>query len=118
MSTRAAEPSASESRNEVSLVGRLSADPISTELPSGDVVLTLRLIVDRDERSRRPPNVDTIDCSAWSPRARRTVASWHPGDVVEIEGALRRRFWQTNSGPTSRYEVEVIAARRLVKAQA
>jgi single-strand DNA-binding protein len=28
-------------------------------------------------------------------------------DVVEIEGALRRRFWQTGSGSASRVEVEV-----------
>jgi single-strand DNA-binding protein len=103
-------------RNEVSLMGRLAADPVATELPSGDVVVSWRVIVDRDVRARRPPSVDTIDCCAWSARARRSVSSWHPGDIVEIEGALRRRFWQGGTGPASRYEVEVLKARRVSRA--
>jgi len=116
---RGANPESSDeqqARNEVSLMGRLAADPVSTELPSGDVVVSLRVIVDRDIRARRPPSVDTIDCCAWSPRARRSVSSWHPGDIVEIEGALRRRFWQGSTGPASRYEVEVRKARRVSRA--
>ena len=35
--------------------------------------------------------------------------------VVEIEGTLRRRFWRSAGGPTSRYEVEVVALRRLTR---
>lgn len=115
-SARAGLPGAGESRNEVSLVGRVAAEPVSTELPSGDVVLSLRLIVERDVRARRPPSVDTIDCCAWSARARRSVSSWSPGDTVAIEGALRRRFWKGIAGPESRYEVEVLTARRLSRA--
>lgn len=109
-------PDEQQARNEVSLMGRVAADPVSTELPSGDVVVSLRVIVDRDKRTRRPPSVDTIDCCAWSPRARRSVSSWQPGDVVEIEGALRRRFWKGSAGSASRYEVEVRRARRVSRA--
>jgi single-strand DNA-binding protein len=36
-----------------------------------------------------------------------------PGTLVEIQGALRRRFWRTPTGSVSRYEVEVISLRRL-----
>ena len=116
MSTANLESPAEQARNEVSLMGRVAADPVATELPSGDVVVSLRVIVDRDLSARRPPSVDTIDCCAWSARARKSVLSWHPGDIVEIEGALRRRFWRGSSGPTSRYEVEVRRARRVSRA--
>lgn len=34
-------------------------------------------------------------------------------DRVEVEGALRRRFWRSSSGLASRYEVEGIAVRRV-----
>ena len=108
---------ASDSRNEVNLVGRLAAAPVATELPSGDVVVTMRLVVDRDSRARRPPSVDTINCSAWGARVRRSISAWSPGDTVEVEGALRRRFWQGNGGANSRYEVEVRNARRLARAE-
>ena len=56
---------------------------------------------------------DALECVAWSAAARRTVASWQPGDVVEVTGELRRRFWQ---GGASRYEVEVLRAKRLSRA--
>jgi len=43
---------------------------------------------------------------------------WRAGDIIEIDGALRRRFWRTPGGPVSRYEVEVRKARRLTAAAA
>ncbi len=103
-------------RNEVALTGRVSACPQARELPSGDVLMTFRLIVDRDPPSagRQPGRrqVDTIDCAVWTARAQRAVRSWQPDDVVEIEGALRRRFRRTPGGSISRVEVEVHKARR------
>jgi hypothetical protein len=36
-----------------------------------------------------------------------------PGEVLEVSGSLRRRFWRTGTGiPTSRYEVDVVSARK------
>ncbi len=99
--------------NQVQLVGRVAADPVTIELPSGDEVVTVRLVVERGPHARRPPSVDTIDCSAWSAKSRRTVSSWNEGDVVSVEGALRRRFWRGAQGAQSRYEVEVAVARRI-----
>ncbi|MDQ4084842.1 MAG: single-stranded DNA-binding protein [Actinomycetota bacterium] len=99
--------------NTVSLTGRLAADPEPRELPSGDLLLTFRVVVDRppsaDAGRRR---VDAIDCAAWSGRVQRTVRSWAAGDLVSVEGHLRRRFRSSESGPTSRVEVEVTGARR------
>ncbi|HVQ87987.1 MAG TPA: single-stranded DNA-binding protein [Actinomycetes bacterium] len=105
-----------ERLNQVQLVGRVAADPVTVELPSGDEVVTLRLVVERGPGARRPPSVDTIDCAAWTAKCRRTASTWVEGDVVSIEGSLRRRFWRGPQGAQSRYEVEVSAARRLKRA--
>ena len=96
--------------NQVRLVGRISADPQERLLPSGDVVWTFRVIVTRPDGVSRSP-VDALDCAAWSARARRSASSWHRDDVVEVEGAVRRRFFRTGSGAASRVEIEVSRGR-------
>jgi single-strand DNA-binding protein len=99
--------------NTVCLVGRLAADPEPRHLPSGDLLLTFRVVVDRlDSAPGQRRQVDTIDCAAWSGRVQRTVRSWSAGDVVSVEGHLRRRFRRSEGGATSRVEVEVTKARR------
>jgi single-strand DNA-binding protein len=103
--------------NQVRLTGTVAAVPQARVLPSGDEVVTVRLVVRRLPSTReRAPTVDTVDCAAWRAGVRRTVASWAPGDKVAVEGALRRRFWRSPSGPASRYEVEVERGRRLGRA--
>jgi single-strand DNA-binding protein len=102
-------------RNEVTLCGRVAAPAEERELPSGDSLMTARIIVDRDAaaRSHSAQLVDTIDCVAWLARVQRTMRAWQPGDVVQIEGSIRRRFFRTSGGPGSRVEVEVKRARRV-----
>jgi single-strand DNA-binding protein len=107
-------------RNEVLLVGRLAAPAEERELPSGDVITTFKLVVERTG-SRRPSvgrqiTLDTLECVGWTAATRRTVTSMSAGDVVEVKGALRRRFWRGRNGPASRYEVEVDRVKRLAKA--
>jgi len=94
--------------NEVRLVGRISAEPIERELPSGDLIVSLRLIVDRPRRVDDPRRkVDVIDLTCWSARTRAAAMRRLPGDKVLVTGCLRRRFFTTAQGRTSRYEVEV-----------
>jgi single-strand DNA-binding protein len=110
-----------EHRNEVHLVGRVSADPVLLTLPSGDTVVTVRLVVQRPRPSAgrgRGQRVDTLACAGWVPALRRTLLRWSPGDVVEVNGELRRRFWRAEGAPQSRYEVELSSARRLARAPA
>ena len=104
--------------NEVRLVGRLAAAAEQRELPSGDALLVFRLVVARVGGGGKAPGpaVDTFGCVAWRGDVQRTVVSWAAGDVVEVSGALRRRFWRGPAGPASRCEVEVRRARRLQRA--
>jgi single-strand DNA-binding protein len=106
--------------NEVRLVGRLAAPAQERTLPSGEVLALWRVVVDRPAtpvpEGVRPQTVDTLECVARKTALRRTAAGWSAGDVVEVEGALRRRFWRAPSGVASRYEVEVRRARRVSRA--
>ena len=116
-------------RNEVVLWGRLSAPAEQRELPSGDVIVTLRVVVDRPTgpsrstgssatRRRSPdgkvrsPGVDTIDVVCWSASTRRVALRLGGGEQIEVEGALRRRFFAAAAGRQSRYEVEAARVRR------
>ena len=108
--------------NEVRLVGRLAAVPVRRELPSGDVLVQFRLVVDRAAppgrgrpAGRRTPRVDTLECAAWRKDVQRSLGGCLPGDIVEVLGALRRRFWRSPGGAASRSEVETVRLRRLVR---
>ncbi len=103
--------------NVVHLVGRLATAPEAREMPSGDQAVTWRLVVDRPVPDRRG-RVDTLACVAWLAPARRAALKWQAGDIIELDGALRRRFWRTPGGPVSRYEVEVRKARRVTASAA
>ncbi|HVW80461.1 MAG TPA: single-stranded DNA-binding protein [Mycobacteriales bacterium] len=99
-------------RNEVRLAGRLSMQADAKTLPSGDDVVSFRLIVDRPAGSARV-GIDAIDCVVFTGRLRQAALRWQPGEVVEVEGALRRRFWRRGLETASRFEVEVTRARRV-----
>lgn len=103
-------------RNIVSLAGRVSSTPIERDLPSGDKVVTFRMVMAREQTAMTAKSKqvsDWVDCAAWSGRVRRSVAAWRVDDRVEVEGALRRRFFRDAGGASSRVEVEVLTARRV-----
>jgi single-strand DNA-binding protein len=122
MAAPAREDTTIDHANEVHLLGRLAAEPVAREMPSGDVVVSFRLVVTRDRRARtrsggRSPTVDSLDCAAWTKSAQRSLRSYEPGDLVEVRGALRRRFWRSPHGASSRSEVEVVSVRRVARAE-
>jgi len=47
---------------------------------------------------------------------RRSVGGWGEGDLVEVTGAIRRRFFRTAAGAASRVEVEVASGRLIRRA--
>ena len=110
--------------NEVTLVGRVSGAPVSRDLPSGDAVVTLRLVVPRaphrgsaalrkgKEGAAPKAQVDTIDIACWTKGSQRTALRLQDQAIVRVEGALHRRFFRAGGGAASRYEVEARSIRR------
>jgi single-strand DNA-binding protein len=92
--------------NAVTLVARVTSEAEPFELPSGDTLMKFRVVVPRHKPVTKA-TVDTIDCVAFKPAAQRKSANLEIGDIVEITGELRRRFWKTGAGVASRMEVEV-----------
>ena len=103
--------------NEVHLVGRLAGEPRRRELPSGDVLVSFRVVGSRGPARKGSragaPTVDTLDCAAWRADVQRSVERAGDGDLVELHGSLRRRFWRVGAGAASRSEVEVVRMKRL-----
>jgi single-strand DNA-binding protein len=85
-------------RNDVVLRGRLSAPAEVRTLPSGDTLVSFRLVVRRPEPRVRGQSTDTLPCITYDRALQRRVTAWQAGDVVEVEGALQRRFWRTAGG--------------------
>jgi single-strand DNA-binding protein len=98
--------------SQVALVGRLGAQVRSKELPSGDVITTFTVIVDRPARERRggqnAATVDAIACTTTRARTRSLVERLEPG-------TLRRRFWRGGNGAPVGSTMEVVV-RSLTKA--
>ena len=96
--------------NEIVLVGRLSGEPEWRALPNHRQVAVWRLIVEhRDARSPQDA-IDTIRCVSYDPAIQTGVRTWSHGDVIEVRGALRHRFWRSPFGPRGVYEVEAASA--------
>jgi len=97
------------SLNEVRLRGRVSGEPQEKELPSGDHVVEFRIVIPRTTRD----GVDTLDIAAWTAKTRRTGLSLRAEEWVEVNGAVRRRFWQAPTGLASRWQIEASAISRI-----
>ena len=109
MATQKAAPA-----NEVRLVGKVSGEPMVRELPSGDELVSLRVVVPRAPRKGETrAQVDTIDVACWSGRSRAVARRLPDGQAVEVEGSLRRRFFSAGGARVSRYEVEAASVRRV-----
>ena len=81
-------------RNDVVLRGRLSAPAEVKTLPSGDTLVSFRLVVRRPEPRATGQSTDTLPC-------------------ITYDRALQRRFWRTGSGTASVTEVNCRRGRKV-----
>ena len=93
--------------NQVTLIGRLSGEATEKVLPSGSKVVEFRLIIEREkDRSGSKQLVDTIDIATWSSAGRKSALKLDENAWISVNGAIRRRFWQSPTGLASRWQVE------------
>jgi single-strand DNA-binding protein len=98
-----------EYANEVILLGRASTPAVEKELPSGDKVVEVRIVIGRDNRD----GYDTFDLAFWSAALRKRALTLADDEWIEVTGTLRRRFWRSGNTIASRWQVEGRELRRL-----
>ena len=99
--------------NKVLLIGRLTRDPESKALPSGQSVTNFGLATDRfynDKSGQRQQQTEFHNIVAFGKLAEITSQYLNKGSLVLIEGRLQTRSWKDNSG-SQRYRTEIIAER-------
>ena len=105
--------------NEVRIRGRVSGAPRHKQLPSGDQVMSIRVVVPRPEGSRvggsggRSVSVDTFECVAWTRRPQSVMTRLSGDEHVLVTGALRRRYWRAGGAVASMVEIEVVQLKRV-----
>jgi single-strand DNA-binding protein len=105
--------------NSVQLIGELATGAEVRALPNGDEVVGCRIVVRTGSvgyggghKAAPPVRTDSIDCVTSVVALRKRLLSYGPGDVIEVSGALRHRYWRGPGGLNSRYEVELTSVRR------
>ena len=104
--------------NEVRIRGRVSGAPRHKQLPSGDEVVSIRVVVPRPEGARvggsgKSVSVDTFECVAWTRRPQSVMTRLSGDEHVLVTGALRRRYWRAGGAVASMVEIEVVQLKRV-----
>lgn len=100
--------------NTVLLLGRVTMDPDLRYTPRGSPVLSFRIAVNRRYKD---PNADEwkdetyfFTVNVWGQQAERHSENMKKGSAVLVEGELRARSWETQSGE-KRSAFEIFARR-------
>ena len=111
MTAAAAASSNTEHRNEVYLVGEVSTAPEERTLSDGRGVMTFRLEVRAD--SETGPIRDSFDITIADGRTRKAARAWEVGNLIEIEGVVRRKFYKAGAASKPFTVIEAASAKRL-----
>jgi single-strand DNA-binding protein len=99
--------------NKVILVGRLTRDPESRALPSGQSVTSFGMATDRffsDKSGQKQQQTDFHNIVLFGKLADIASQYLNKGSLVLIEGRLRTRSWKDSAG-NNRSRTEIVAER-------
>lgn len=94
--------------NNVSLIGRLAADPELRQTGNGTNVTSFAIAVDRPSFNGSETQTDWIDIVAWKGTAEFVCKYFSKGSPISIIGSIQTRMWEDKSGQ-KRKNVEVVA---------
>lgn len=86
--------------NNVTLAGRLGADPEIKYFDSGKAKARMRLAVDRPTKEKK---TDWIDVELWGKAAESAVEHLKKGSVVGVIGAIEVNEYETDDGTKKRF---------------
>lgn len=81
--------------NNITITGRLTADPELKTTPNGVSVCSFTLAV---KRPRTSDTTDFIPCQAWRQSAEYLSKYGAKGNIVAVTGSLTTRKWQDQNG--------------------
>lgn len=94
--------------NNVTLVGRLVADPELKYTNNGTAVMSFRIAADRPFKNNQGErDTDFINCQAWRKTAEIIGQYGHKGMLVGVTGRIQTRNYENNEGRTV-YVTEVV----------
>jgi len=92
--------------NKVILMGRLTADPNTSETAAGTHICRFTIAVNRRFSAEGQASVDFIDCLAWAKTAD-FIRDWFgKGSMIAIVGSVRVNKWTDREG-TKRQKTEI-----------
>ncbi|MCP6719073.1 MAG: single-stranded DNA-binding protein [Patescibacteria group bacterium] len=99
--------------NKVSLIGRLTRDPELKTIPSGQALTTFGLATGRffvDKSGQKQQETEFHNIVLFGRIAEIASQYLTKGSLVYLEGRIRTRSWQDQSG-NKRYRTEILAQR-------
>lgn len=93
------------SMNNITLLGRLAADPELRKTNSDVSYTRFTIAVDRPYKNGGDHVTDWIDCEAWRTTADYITKYFHKGQLIGLIGSLQINTWQDNDGNTRRRSV-------------
>lgn len=85
--------------NNISLIGRLTADPELRTTPTGSSVISFCLAVQRDyAKQGEERQTDFVDCVAWNQTAEIINRYMHKGSSLAVTGRLQTRIYEDREG--------------------
>lgn len=96
--------------NQITLMGRLTADPELRYTQSQTPVASFRIAVDRDYSGNGEKQTDFISIVAWRNSAEFAAKYFKKGSMTVVVGRLQMRDWTDKDG-NKRTAAEVVADR-------
>jgi len=81
--------------NQITIMGRLTADPELRHTTSGTAVATFNVAVERDFGEKA---VDYITCVAWKHNGEFVSKYFRKGNMIALTGSLQSRNWEDKNG--------------------
>ncbi|WP_297208292.1 single-stranded DNA-binding protein [uncultured Brachyspira sp.] len=94
--------------NNVTLIGRLTADPVTKYLPSGSAVVEFSIANNYYVSTKDTTEVNYFDVVAFGKMAETVGKYLTKGKQVAISGTLRQERWQDKDTNASRSKVRII----------